>query len=105
MSNFAVSDHEKRKLLDEALDPNKVVLQCGIHHWTYGTKRPPTPGCKQCWFASFMGLLANTPPNRRLEVLDMLEYSIHHLIEADEEGRIDRIKLFNRPEVKIEKGE
>jgi hypothetical protein len=50
-----------------------------------------------------MGLLSNTPPNRRLEVLEMLEYSVHKLVEADKKGQIDRIALFKHPEVSINK--
>ena len=101
MSLLSKSDRDK--IVSEALDPDKVVLECGIHHWVYGSKRQPTPGCKQCWMASFLGLIANTPPNKRQEVMDMLEYSVHQLVQADKEGRIDRIKLFKRPEVTIEK--
>jgi hypothetical protein len=103
MTTF-LTDSDKQKILSECLDPEKVVLTCPTHMWSYGTKRQPTPGCKQCWLASFTGLLANTPPNRRLEVLEMLEYSVHKLVEADKKGEIDRIKLFKRPEVTIEKG-
>ena len=102
MSTF-LTDSDKAKLLSEVMDPSKVVLTCPIHNWVYGTKRPPNYKCKQCWMASFMGLLANTPPNRRLEVLEMLEYRVHKLVEADKKGEIDRIKLFARPEVTISK--
>lgn len=95
---------DKERLLSEVTDKEKVVLVCGEHQYTYGQKRMPTLGCKMCWMVSFLGLLANTPPNKRDEVLEMLEYSVHKLVEADERGEIDRIKLFARPQVTIEKG-
>ena len=102
MSTF-LTETDKQKMLDEMLDPQKVVLTCGIHNWSYGSKKPPVFKCPECWKASFIGLIANTPPNRRLEVMEMLEYSIHKLVEADKNGTIDRIKLFNHPKVSIEK--
>jgi len=98
-----ITQQDKEKLLNEVFDKDKVFLTCGIHKWAYGSKRQPTPGCKQCWMASFVGLLANTPPNKRLEVLEMLEYSINKLVEADRRGEIDRIKLFKHPQVTVSK--
>jgi len=98
-----------KKLLDEALDPQKVILTCGIHNWSYGLKNkfgkpvPPNFKCKQCTMVSFMGLLANTPPEKRQETVEMLEYSVHKLIEAEKRGEIDRKTLFERPEVSIER--
>jgi len=50
-----------------------------------------------------MGLLANTPPEKRQETVEMLEYSVHKLIEAEKRGEIDRKTLFERPEVSIER--
>jgi len=107
MSLFARKDVDK--LISEALDPNKVILTCGIHQWSYGMKNkygkpvPPNFKCKQCQMVSFMGLLANTPPEKRQEVVEMLEYSVHKLIEAEKHGDIDKFTLFNRPEVSIER--
>jgi hypothetical protein len=106
MSLFSKRDIDK--MISEALDPNKVLLQCGIHKWVYGMKDkigrsvPPNFKCKQCTMVSFMGLLANTPPDRRQETVEMLEYSIHKLIEAEKRGEIDKMTLFKRPEVSIE---
>jgi hypothetical protein len=88
-----------QKLIDEALDPEKVVLQCGIHNVTYSRTMKPNFKCKQCLMVMFMGLMCNTPPEKRQETLEMLEESIHHLIEAETAGRIDRVKLLQRPEV------
>lgn len=107
MSLFSRRDAEK--LAAEALDPNKVLLTCGIHQWSYGQKRngrpvPPTFKCKQCMMVTFMGLIANTPADKRAETMEMLEYSVNHLIEAEKRGEIDKMTLFQRPEVSIERG-
>lgn len=107
MSLFSRRDAEK--LAAEALDPQKVLLTCGIHAWSYGQKDmhgnpvPPNFKCKQCTMVSFMGLIANTPPDKRQETVEMLEYSVHKLIEAEKRGEIDKKTLFNRPEVSIER--
>lgn len=53
---------------------------------------------------SFMGLLANTPANKRQEVVEMLEYTVHKLIEAEKRGEIDVLKLMAHPQVTVEKG-
>lgn len=105
MSTF-LTDVDKAKLIAETADSEKIVLVCGQHRFAYNprSKRAPVFGCKQCWMVQFTGLLANTPPNKRDEVLEMLEYSVHKLIEADKNGTIDRIKLLSRPEVSIQKG-
>jgi hypothetical protein len=90
-----------KKLIDEALDPERVVLTCGIHNISYSRTMKPNFKCKQCLMVMFMGLLANTAPERRLETVEMLEASIHHLIEADKRGEIDHKKLLARPEIYI----
>jgi hypothetical protein len=105
MSTF-LTDVDKAKMLLEAADPEKVTLVCSQHHFVYNprSKRPPVFECKQCMMVAFVGLIASIPPNRRDEVREMLEYSVHKLIEADKNGMIDRIKLFARPEVSVQKG-
>jgi hypothetical protein len=104
MSNSLITQQEKEKYLNTLFDKDKVILHCPEHKYSYGDKRQPTPGCKGCWMVSFTGLMCNIPPERRLEVMEMLEYSIHKLVEADEKGQIDRFKLFKRPQVSFEKG-
>jgi hypothetical protein len=98
------SAEDRAKLVAEVFDKDKVVLICSKHKWAYGTKRPPVFGCKKCQMASFMGLMCNIPPARRLEVLEMLEYSVHHLVEAEENGTINDIILNKHPKVTVEKG-
>lgn len=99
-----ITAKDRDAIISEAMDPKKVVLYCADHNWSYGSKRPPAFNCYKCTIASFIGLLANTPPARRDEVFEMLEYSVRKLIEADKRGEIDRIKLFKHPEVTFEKG-
>jgi hypothetical protein len=106
MSLFSRKDAEK--LASEALDPEKVVLTCGIHNWSYGLKLngqpvPPVFKCKQCQMVSFMGLLANTPADKRQETVEMLEYTVNKLIEAERRGEIDKTTLFKRPEVSVQR--
>ena len=98
-----ISQQDKEKLLSEVMDPEKVVLVCGEHRYTYNPRsnRPPVWNCPQCWKVQFIGLLANTPPNKRDEVLEMLEYSVHKLVEAAEKGQIDKIKLYKHPKVTV----
>jgi hypothetical protein len=103
MSFLDATDREK--LLSECFDKNKVVLTCAKHKYSYGQKRPPVYNCKDCNMVSFVGLMCNIPPNRREEVMEMLEYSVHKLIEADKRGQIDRIKLFKHPQVTITRGD
>lgn len=88
-----------QKLLDEAMDPEKVVLSCGIHNYVYGIHTVPNFKCKQCMMVQFMGLMANTAPEKRQETLEMLEESIHHLYEAAERGEIDELKLRKHPKI------
>jgi hypothetical protein len=98
------SEADRLKLVSEVFDKDKVVLTCKKHGWAYGSKKPPVFKCKDCQMASFMGLMCVIPADKRMEVLEMLEYSVHKLIEADEKGTLGDIVLNARPEVTIEKG-
>jgi hypothetical protein len=94
-----VSEKDAKQLLEEALDPKKVTLTCGIHHWAYGSKRKPNFRCKRCLFTMFMGLIANTPPEKRKEQVEMLEWTIHQLIEAKDKKELQQ--FFKHPEVYV----
>lgn len=100
MDKFLTQD-DRAKLLGEVFNKDKFTLVCPIHKWAYGSKRPPNFKCKQCQMISFVGLMCNIPPDKREEVLEMLEYSVNHLIEADKKGLIDHRLLLKRPEVTI----
>lgn len=100
---------QAQKVMDEVLagDGERVHLVCGIHKHVYGSKKPdgtpkaPHFGCKQCMFVEYMGLLVNTPADKRQETVEMLEYSAHKMIEAAKDGRIDKLKLFKHPKVYV----
>lgn len=98
-----LSSAEREKLLSEVLDKDKVTLVCGIHKRGYGDKRPPVFRCKQCMMVEFLGLLVNTPEEKRLELVDAIEHMVGELVQADKEGRIDRHKLFSHPKITIQR--
>lgn len=98
-----LSAQDKAEILSSFTDKDMVLLHCPKHHFFYGQKRQPTPGCKDCILASFVGLLANTPPSRHKEVVEMLEYSVHHIKEAADRGDLKFDTLFDHPHVTIEK--
>ncbi len=94
-----MSKKDQEQLLSEALDPTKVTLTCGEHFYDYGGKTPPNFKCKRCLFTMFMGLIANTPPDKRKEQMEMLEFTINELIEAKKSGKMQ--DFFKHPEVYV----
>lgn len=103
-----LSKQSAEKLMDELLSgkgKETVTLVCGVHNHVYGAKKadgapkPPNFKCKQCMFVEYLGLLINTPPDKREETVAMLEESTHHLIEAEKAGQIDKLKLLRHPKV------
>ena len=96
-----LSQVEREKLLSDVMDKDTVTLVCGIHHRAYGDKRPPVFKCKQCQMVQLLGLFANTPKEKHLELLEAIEHMTAELVQADREGRIDRKMLFNHPKVSI----
>lgn len=67
----------------------KVVLTCAKHHFAYDPRRRPTPGCKGCHMVQHLGLLIAVPAERREEILENLEFSVRHLVEAAQRGQLD----------------
>jgi len=102
--NPELDDLKKFGIIAEVFD-GKVTLVCEKHSFYYHPKRQATPGCKQCHMVQHLGLLIAVPAERREEILEDLEYSVHHLVEAAEKGQIDRIALYKHPQVNIAKGE
>ena len=95
-----LSPKELEKMAAEIFG-EKFILTCSIHKRGYGSKRPPVFKCKECMMVDYVGLICNIPADRRLEVLEMLEYSAHHLVEAEARGEIDALKLYRHPQVSI----
>lgn len=95
-----LSRKEMDKLASEMFG-EKFVLVCSIHKRGYGSKRPPVFKCKECQMVQLVGMMCNIPAERRMEVLEMLEYSTHRLVEADKRGELNTQKLLKHPEVTI----
>src|SRR5690242_7304534 len=100
-----LSADDKAEVLSSFVDKNKVLFHCAKHHFYYGQKRQPTPGCKDCILVSFVGLLAHTPPSKHREIVEMLEESVHHLVEAESRGELTIDTMFDHPHVTISKNE
>lgn len=99
-----IDQRTREKIISEITKSDgQFTLVCETHNWSYGSKRPPHFDCKKCQMVSFVGLLCNTPPDKREEVVGMLEYSVHKLIEAENHGELNRMKLYKHPQVTIEK--
>jgi len=101
-ANSLLNSQMLEKFASEMLDKDKFVLVCDIHRYTYGKTTKPTFNCKKCMMVQFVGLLCNTPKEKMRETVEMLEYTIHKLIEADQRGEIDRMKLYKHPHISIE---
>lgn len=101
---LSLSEKDKAQFLSEALDPRKVTLTCGIHHYHYGSKKKPNFRCKQCAFVNSMGLIANTPPEKRQEMLEMFEWTVYQLVDAAKKGTLTKDTLYKHPQVTVERG-
>ena len=96
-----ISEKDKAKLISEAMDPQKITLTCGTHSYAYGGKLKPNFKCKKCMFTMFIGLIANTPPDQRKEMMDMLEAEVHSMIEMSKSGDAKLQDFFKHPEVYV----
>lgn len=94
-----MSEKDMQALVAEAMDPKKVTLTCGIHHYAYGGKLKPNFKCKKCMMTMFMGLIANTPPDKRKEQVEMLEFTVHELLDLEKKGQLP--ELLKHPEVYV----
>jgi hypothetical protein len=94
-----LTDGQKKQLLNDVLDPERIVLICDKHFY-YGNGAP-TQGCSGCWSVYFTHVIANTPPHKRDERLDQLEALVNHLAEAADKGEFD-ISLYKYPKVTVE---
>jgi len=97
-----LSKESIEKMAADVLDPSqKVVLVCGKHKHAYRDGKPPVFKCKDCWMVEFVGLFCNTPRERWDETLEMLEYSINHMVEAEKNGTLQQQKFLRHPEVEF----
>lgn len=80
----------------------KITLVCEKHKFYYNPRALATLGCKACHMIQHTGLLMAIPKERQDEILEDLEYSVHHFVEADKRGEINLKELEKAIHVKIE---
>ena len=103
MSSSLFDTTTPAEVLTEVFDKDKFNLVCNIHHFAYGSKTLPNFKCKKCTMVSFVGLMCNTPPSKRAELMDALEASIHKMIESEQRGELKLSDFYGHPQVTIEK--
>jgi hypothetical protein len=91
------------KILGGVLDKDKFMLVCDRHKRAYGSKKPPNFKCKMCAMVEFVGLICNTPPEKREETVAALEHFTQELLRSEAKGEIDLRELLKHPKVSIEK--
>jgi hypothetical protein len=113
-----VDAKERERLLDDVLDPNKVILYCQEHGY-FGPLKPsklflatpskeirtaPMPGCQKCWQVYFMQEIGRAAPHEREKLLEELERAVHDAAALEDAGLFDFV-VNRRPEFTIEKGD
>jgi hypothetical protein len=86
------TDADKRALLTEVMDPQKVQLYCALHNYfgpSTTVEMKPKQGCSRCWFVFFFHDIASTPPDRRAARLAELDEVLHKVVEEVERGKFD----------------
>jgi hypothetical protein len=87
----------------EVLNPQKVLLHCGVHNYIASDTPPPPRGCKNCWEAYWWFKIASTPPHLRQERLEQAFKMVRDANQAIETGTWDFQVAEGYPEAKIEK--
>lgn len=102
---MTLTEQDKRDVLKEVFDANRVTLWCKEHNYLGPIKDRPevTPhfGCPNCWKIFYIHELATTPPDKRAEKLAEIEEVMHKVVELVERGEWD-VNIF--PHAKIEIG-
>lgn len=90
----------QRRVIEEAFDPNKVMLICKRHMYVGGGPIPEKgQNCTDCHTAFWYSYVCSLPPDKRTEMLAELHETVHKLVEEVEAGRFD-IELY--PHARIE---
>ena len=98
----ALTEREKRDYVEQALDPNKVVLVCSRHRYAGGDpSQRPTPGCYECNYVWLTYHFAKIPPHQRAEKLEEMTRAIVDACALEDRGKFD-FQPFEHPQVKIE---
>lgn len=92
------SESEKRKLLAEIQDPEKLTLVCGKHNYVPDLLKAPLLQCENCWQAYLYLLVGSMPPHVREEFLEALVEFSHKTVE-NPFGYVP----FDKPEIEIVK--
>lgn len=96
------TEADRRKIIEEAFDPQKLVLMCRVH--MYAGKGMPTENCKDCHQVWWMNWAAKLDSTKRTEIIEYMHELAHKAVELEQKGQFD-VKLHEHPEIAIEKGE
>lgn len=97
------SDQEMKDILRDVLDPNKVILHCGIHSYV-GSETPPPPiGCNNCWEAYWWHKICSTPPHLRKQRLEEAYRATYDAVKMYERGEFD-FEPFDHAQIEITRG-
>lgn len=101
---MSMTPKEQADYLEQALDPRKLSMYCGLHKY-YGPSKTnkeikPHKNCARCWFVFYVHDMVSTPPHHRAERLEALEEVLHHAAELDDKGQFD-FKPYLHPKVEI----
>ena len=98
---MALTDQQKKEMLSEIFDSQKVQVKCGKHLYFAGSKdAKPALGCSDCWRVYFINELATTPPNERAQKLDELDEVIRKMVQMVEAGQWD-LNLYKHPKIEF----
>jgi hypothetical protein len=87
----------------EVLNPQKVLLHCGVHSYVGSDTPPPPRGCKNCWEAYWWYKIASTPPHLRQERLEQAMKMVRDANQAVEAGKFDFLVDDRYPTATVEK--
>lgn len=81
---------------------DSVYFRCAEHNYWGNTTPPMAVGCRGCWGAYYWVFLGKYHTEQGED--EVLEAVMRHAAEAAEKGEYD-IKLYDHPQIHIEKGE
>jgi hypothetical protein len=97
------SDAEVTQILNDVLDPDKILLVCSKHQYVAGDKPPAPIGCRDCWQAYWTHKIATTPPHLRRERLEQAYRAVYDAVKMHERGKFDFEPFDHIQDVEIKK--